>query len=289
MIKLPQSIAHKHLLSIINTEIHDRSVFFKKGLRVLDLGCGNGELILYLMENLPILNPSITLDIYGLEVDDHGSTRSESISELRPNLAKRLSSKQLADRIAVLSTSDPWPYPDEFFDIIISNQVLEHVDDHDFLFSEVHRTLRWGGSSVHLFPLKHYIREAHLGLPFVHRINNHDLLCFVINLFYSLGLGKYPSPGVISMQEYVENKAAFLLHSTNYLSYREFVGLAKRHHLRVSSRYTKEFYTSKVRSLLKIKPTYSYAAKRSILMDWTAIIILRYISSVTLFLEKEDT
>jgi 2-polyprenyl-3-methyl-5-hydroxy-6-metoxy-1,4-benzoquinol methylase len=42
----------------------------------------------------------------------------------------------------------PWPYPDARFDLLISNQVIEHVDDPDLFVSESARILRHGGTAV---------------------------------------------------------------------------------------------------------------------------------------------
>lgn len=44
-------------------------------------------------------------------------------------------------------------FPDESFDIIICNHVLEHVDDFRMALKEMHRILRTGGSFICSFPM----------------------------------------------------------------------------------------------------------------------------------------
>lgn len=56
------------------------------------------------------------------------------------------------------------PFPDESFDIVITNSVLEHVSDIDACFSEISRTLRPGGllwfeTASSMSPFQHEIRK----------------------------------------------------------------------------------------------------------------------------------
>jgi SAM-dependent methyltransferase len=44
--------------------------------------------------------------------------------------------------------ASPWPYEDESFDVICSNQVIEHVVDTDMFVHESFRCLRPGGVTV---------------------------------------------------------------------------------------------------------------------------------------------
>ena len=55
---------------------------------------------------------------------------------------------------------DTYPFPDNHFDLIFSKSVIEHLREPDFLFEEVHRVLKPGGTFVCLTPSwKHSYRE----------------------------------------------------------------------------------------------------------------------------------
>lgn len=191
----------------------------------------------------------------------------------------------------MISSKEAWPYDDGFFDFVISNQVVEHVLDHDLFFSEISRILCQGGKSFHLFPLRHYFYEGHLNLPMVHRILNHDFLVSYIKFLSRLGLGKFRDHNIstsISLNEYSERHADYMSFFTNYLSYREILKLGKKYSLRTSFRYTQEFYEAKLRSLLRLKPRHKYNYNRSSFIDWIAIHFFKYLSSITLMLEKNE-
>lgn len=290
IISRAKSITHEHLLSIINTELKRFSKH--KTVRILDVGCGNGQLLSYLTENLPKLNPTMTFEIYGFDVKDHGVQRNGFLNNTVSYLSGRFPNVQWAERIATISTNEPWPYPNDFFHVVVSNQVLEHINDHDKFFSEIHQVLSGNGYSVHLFPLKSYIYEGHLLLPFVHRIMNYDLLVKYIRYLSRLGLGKFRSHQRefgVSLDEYCEAHADYMHHFTNYISYREALKFGKKNGLRTSFKYTREFYLRKLRYLLKSKNSYEYKQDRSSFYDWVSLIVLKYVSSVTLFLEKKQT
>jgi SAM-dependent methyltransferase len=59
------------------------------------------------------------------------------------------------------------PFPDESFDLVVSDNVLEHLEDPTQVFSEVQRVLRPGGYFIAKTPNKfHY-------MPFIARITPH--------------------------------------------------------------------------------------------------------------------
>lgn len=291
LLERPKSITHQHLLSVVNTILKNTAAS-GPAVRLLDAGCGDGSLIGYLAANLPLLHPAPTFEIFGFDVHDHGVQETGFLSTAISALAARFPHVPWAERIVSVSVHDPWPYPDAFFDFIVSNQVLEHVQDHDYFFAQIHRTLKPGGCSVHLFPLKHCVREAHLHLPFASRVMNHDLLRGYIAWLSRMRLGKYPAQHRetgIALAAYAEQLADYMLHFTNYLKYHEVLLLGKKHHLRPSFRYTKEYYLSKARAVLGRPPSFAYSAEPSPLADRLSIFFLKFVSNVTLFLEKRQS
>jgi SAM-dependent methyltransferase len=112
---------------------------------VLDVGCGRGDTVAWLLQQ--------GFDSYGLDV--RPEYIANGIAYLGP------------DRLAVLDGT-AYPYPNDHFDIVISDQVFEHVADLEQLALEVARTTKPGGVGLHVFPAKWCLIEPHLYAPLVH-------------------------------------------------------------------------------------------------------------------------
>jgi SAM-dependent methyltransferase len=132
---------------------------------VLDYGCGRGEII--------VEGRKAGLAIYGAEVFyEGGNTRTEVEKQGWLGTVVR----EIENGIIA--------FENNFFDLVISNQVLEHVEDLDAVLHEIHRVLKPGGVFLCLFPTKDSIREGHCGLPFIHWFPKHSRLRY----FYALAL-----------------------------------------------------------------------------------------------------
>jgi SAM-dependent methyltransferase len=270
------------LASVIHTEL-DR---FQPGqvVRILDAGCGGGQLIAYLSAALPALQPALTYELYGFDVEDFPAREFRATIE---ELSRRFPDTPWQERFQRIPEDAGWPYRDGFYDIIISEQVGEHLRHHARFFGEIARCLAPGGFSVNLFLLEHVIMEWHLLIPFAHRIRNYDLLKACIAAYNRIGLGSFKPPRKrIALSDHAAAQAEFIVQYTGYISYGELLSITKRHGLLVSMRYSREFYSQKLRQLLGRPPLYMYAQKRSILSDWLLVFLLRYLSSVTIVLEK---
>lgn len=114
-------------------------------LRVLDVGCGRGDTVAWLVEQ--------GFDAYGVDV------RESYIANGRSYLGP--------DRLSLIENGS-YPYPDGYFDIVISDQVFEHVSQLDVLAKEVARVTKAGGVGLHIFPAKWTLVEPHLHSPIVH-------------------------------------------------------------------------------------------------------------------------
>jgi ubiquinone/menaquinone biosynthesis C-methylase UbiE len=77
------------------------------------------------------------------------------------------------------------PYPDEFFDIVLSHDVLEHVEDPRISIAEIRRVLRPGGLSVNVFPVYFGAMSHHLdyvaNVPGLHWVFSPRILVRVVN------------------------------------------------------------------------------------------------------------
>jgi trans-aconitate 2-methyltransferase len=127
----------------------------RSGLRVLDLGCGTGELTLKLQELLP--DSRVT----GLDASAEMLERAAQLT--RPGLQFRQGTVE-----AVAGT----------WDLVFSHAVLHWVDDHVRLFPQLLRLLAPGGQLAVQMPANHR-HPAHLAIveiareePFAAALNN---------------------------------------------------------------------------------------------------------------------
>jgi SAM-dependent methyltransferase len=284
------SLTHEHIFSIVATELRKS----KKGetVRILDVGCGDCRLMAYFHRNLPRIFPGTEFCIYGFDISESGVQPANYMDRAISFLRESCPGPCWAERVLVGLETDPWPFQEGSFDFIISNQVVEHVRHPDIFWENLGRALKDGGISVHLFPLKHYIYEGHLHLPFVHRIHHATLRQAYIRLLSRLGLGKFrihQKRFGMKLDKYSEMHSDYINFMTNYRSWREVLLDAKRAQLRGSFRYTQEFYFRKLRDVAGFSPHFIYKQTRNALTDWVWSRVLMYLSSITLLIEKRQS
>jgi len=283
----PESVTHLHLLAIVMTELGR----FERDpvIRILDLGCGNGHLMAYLYAVLTARYPEKRFEIWGHDVEEYHGHGPDLLATTLAYLYRQQPEAPWSRFVRVISATGPWPYPDGFFQVILTNQVMEHVEDPSLVFGEINRVLCEGGFSANLFSFTNHIPEGHLGLPWVHRIQNFEFLMGYIRFMSKLGFGLYRRRrDRYSLEEYAEKYADFLRLCTHYMPARKAFALAKEHHLRISFPYTQNYYSQKLRSLLSLAPRYRYRLRRRPVLDWFAFSTLKYLNCITMFLEKKD-
>ena len=113
-----------------------RGVVELDGASVLDVGCGIGTYVRRFRQ--------FSDDVHGVEVEP------ERVSE---------ASRELPD--IVLAKGEALPYPDDRFDVVFSNEVIEHVDDDRAAAAEMVRVARPGGTIVVFAPNRLYPFETH--------------------------------------------------------------------------------------------------------------------------------
>ncbi len=104
--------------------------------RILDVGCGLGMYVAHLRE--------YSDEVYGVDIDP----------------AKVAEAGRTLPHITV-SPAETLPFDDEFFDVILLNEVIEHVDDDAATIREACRVLRVGGHIVIYAPNRLYPFETH--------------------------------------------------------------------------------------------------------------------------------
>lgn len=116
----------------------------KPSARILDLGCGSGS------QARAFLNAGY--DAYGVDLQDW--------------VIREGSEDQKRFRVSL----DPYiyrlPFPDNFFDVVYSARVLEHVVYYEPALKEMRRVLKPDGVSIHIFPSKWRPIEGHFRAPF---------------------------------------------------------------------------------------------------------------------------
>lgn len=131
----------------------------KKNGKLLDIGCNDGNFTIK-MANQAKCSP------YGIEINE--------------DLAMKAKEKNISVKIA--DANDKLPFKDKYFDIIVSNQVLEHLSNVDIFFDELYRILKDDGiiiisttniASIHnlgmillgMQPISFHVSEIQVGNP----------------------------------------------------------------------------------------------------------------------------
>ncbi|MEA2622541.1 MAG: hypothetical protein QOH61_1451 [Chloroflexota bacterium] len=104
--------------------------------RILDIGCGIGTYVRRFRE--------FSDEVYGVDVEED---RVREASETLPNIS--------------LAPGENLPFPDGFFDVVFSNEVIEHVEDDRKTIAEAVRVTRPGGTIVIFAPNRLYPFETH--------------------------------------------------------------------------------------------------------------------------------
>lgn len=105
------------------------------GNRVLDLGCGDGTLTFTIHQHGG--------ESWGVDVTPEALTyaKSEFVSR---NISPRF----------VCASAYQVPFPDSSFDVVISSDVIEHVQQPELLLQEAYRLLKPGGRAVISTPIR---------------------------------------------------------------------------------------------------------------------------------------
>lgn len=141
-------------------------------LRVLNWGCGRGRLVLYLLRS--------GCDCYGIDIDPAVIDKARDLY--------RAEGYDPDHRLRVLDPEMQLEFSNGFFDVIVSDNVLEHVHDLGDVMAEMARLTRPGGWGFHLFPGRFTVVEGHLFMPFVHWLPKNWLRELAIRSFVALGV-----------------------------------------------------------------------------------------------------
>lgn len=254
------ALTHRHLLAVLADEVSMRNL---ERPTILDAGCGRGVLTDHLTKAFQ--------DSRVCGFDSHSYGQIEvNIGEGAPGAECR---EVLPD--------GRWPFTDESVDIVVSNQVIEHVMNIEQFCSENFRVLRPGGFGLHVFPTQHSLVEFHMRLPLVHHIRSHDVRAKTIQSLAPLG----PDRSLRRWENAIAH-ADYTRLITRYRTWREICDEYHRHGFRVSYRH----------SLRLLERAMSRALGREVpggrhppFVEALAFPLVRATLPITVIVEKEQT
>lgn len=151
----------------------ERAATERAGARILDFGCGSGEVVL--------AGRARGFDVFGAEIFTGESTSRAEVERrgLLGSVVREIRNGRL-------------PFDESSFDLVVSNTVFEHVEDLEGAAAEIARVLRPGGRLVAFFPTAECLREGHLGIPLLHRFGKASRLRRPWTLLWTrLGLARH--------------------------------------------------------------------------------------------------
>jgi len=109
------------------------TIKMKKNIRALDIGFGTGFPLMELAERL-----GASSEIYGIDIWENAVDRAR----------QKIQARRLRNVTTVVQPAEILPFEDRFFDLIVSNNGLNNVEDPEKVFSEVFRTSKMGAQLV---------------------------------------------------------------------------------------------------------------------------------------------
>lgn len=101
------------------------AALIEPGKRLLDLGSGEGSFLMKVRQSFE--------EVYGVDISER---------------AVELSQKQGIHTKKANLNNDPIPFPDNYFDVVVALDVIEHVFDPIRFLQEIHRVLADGGYAI---------------------------------------------------------------------------------------------------------------------------------------------
>ena len=154
-----------NFLTIAVKKLIERSLIPKKPV-ILDFGCGKCQLLSNLEKEIP------NSRLYGVDIFRNSK------------LFKEINLKKNKFVIKDIKPYEEFNFNKEF-DLIIANQVFEHIKDLDTIYKFLHSILAKDGKMIVAFPTKEILIEPHLKIPFIHWIKKYSkfqkLIIFCFN------------------------------------------------------------------------------------------------------------
>jgi SAM-dependent methyltransferase len=170
----------------------------RSGMTLLDFGCGEGRLVQAAL--------ALGVDAYGCDLLD------------MPYSPKWDGNDRLKESARLRAIRNPYelPFKDDSIDVVLSDQVLEHVQNYPQVVAELHRVMRPGACFLHAFPSIYTPLEPHINVPLATVFRRRWWFWF----WAILGVRNEYQRGLCA-REVVARNEHYLSHGTNYLPPRE--------------------------------------------------------------------
>lgn len=187
----------EHRVKTLINMIRDIGYDMESKTRILDLGCGNGDVVMEYRRN--------GFQAFGC---DFVFKEGENVQKLQD------------DGLILKIGDSPYrlPFPDNTFDIVVSDQVFEHVKDYPSTVVEISRILKPEGIGLHFFPSRYTLIEPHVFVPFAAIVQQHWWLL----LWAFVGIRTKLQRGMPSL-EVARHNYNYLHDQTNYLTKKELI------------------------------------------------------------------
>jgi len=193
--------------------------------RVLDLGCGAGGIVQSMLER--------GIQAFGCDLDFKSEAHVKTDDLYKKDILR-------------LINLEPYklPFPDNYFDLVISDTVMEHVMNTKEFMSELSRVMKADGECLHFLPSRYRVIEGHTFVPFASINRSLPWLLF----WAILGIRKQSQKGQSALSVAKENRE-YLINNTIYLRKLELQNIFKEQFKCVRF-HEKEFLESTARGKL---------------------------------------
>ncbi len=261
-------------------------------MRVLEVGCGSGTFFLYMIDVLSKTFPKINFDFYAFDIQESELTfhddelKNSHLSRLHLTLKKKYKNDNWEKKIKIIDPSDDWHEQFEFFDLIISNQVLEHVIDKPTFFDTLNKNLKSSGNSIHLFPTLDVFWEWHIHVPFAHWFKSEKILRKYMIIYRAITSPIKFIKNYQLLMNSINHDVKYIFNKTHYSSTKQCIKYCHDQNLTVNLRYTYPYYFLKVCQWLRIDINRFNFYKCNSFIHYLTFFITKHVSSITLHISK---
>jgi ubiquinone/menaquinone biosynthesis C-methylase UbiE len=211
----------KGKIEFIDTIEHE--LFNFKGKNILDVGCGKGGVAIICGEK--------DANMFALDSDN----KEIKIALLRKN---KIASNNIS---FILGSADKLPFPDNFFDLVIATQVLEHVNHLDLVLNEIIRVIKKGGYCCFTCPNPFYPREGHYKVFLIPYLPKNVVILYLrlrgFNPDFFIRSINYPYPSFKKISRYLQLKNMVVEDVTNTVIMKKILDPNK-----IETKYWKRFF-----------------------------------------------